>query len=71
MCSSDLWLQKVNATDPKFWNLHTQAKLQLKMKDAKGAMASAEQSKKLATEAKNDEYVKMNDALIAEAKKAK
>jgi len=63
------WLKKANATDPKFWNLHTQAKLELKMKDKKAAIAAAEQSKKLATEAKNDEYVKMNDALIAEAKK--
>ncbi|UOR05991.1 DUF2911 domain-containing protein [Hymenobacter aerilatus] len=63
------WLKKANATDPKFWNLHTQAKLELKMKDKKAAIASAEQSKKLAANAKNDEYVKMNDALIAEAKK--
>ena len=63
------WLKKANATDPKFWNLHTQAKLELKMKDKKAALASAEQSKKLAAEAKNTEYVKMNDALIAEAKK--
>lgn len=63
------WLKKANATDPKFWNLHTQAKLELKMKDNKAAVASAEQSKKLAADAKNTEYVQMNDALIAEAKK--
>jgi hypothetical protein len=64
------WIQKANATDPKFWNVNTQAKIQMKMKDYKGATASAEQSRKLATEAKNTDYVKMNDELIAEAKKS-
>ncbi|QDA59181.1 DUF2911 domain-containing protein [Hymenobacter jejuensis] len=59
------WIQKANATDPKFWNLHTQAKIQMKLKDFKGAVASAEQSRKLALEAKNAEYVKMNEDLIA------
>ena len=65
------WMQKANATDPKFWNVHTEAKIRMKMKDYKGAMASAEQSKKLATDAKNMDYVKMNDELMMEAKKAK
>ena len=63
------WLKKANSTDPKFWNLLTEAKLELKMKNKKAAIATAEQSKKLAMEAKNDDYVKMNDELIAEAKK--
>ncbi len=65
------WMQKANATDPKFWNVHTEAKIRMKMKDYKGAMASAEQSKKLATDAKNTDYVKMNDELMMDAKKAK
>ena len=65
------WIQKANATDPKFWNVNTEAKIRLKMKDYKGAMAAAEQSKKLALAATpaNDDYAKMDDALIAEAKK--
>lgn len=63
------WMQKANEKDPKFWNVHTEAKIRMKMKDYKGATASAEQSKKLATEAKNDDYVKMNDELITSAKK--
>ena len=63
------WIKKANSTDPKFWNLLTEAKLELKMKNKKAAIATAEQSKKLAMEAKNDDYVKMNDELIAEAKK--
>ncbi|OUJ72532.1 DUF2911 domain-containing protein [Hymenobacter crusticola] len=63
------WIQKANEKDPKFWNVQTEAKIRLKMKDYKGAITAAEQSKKLATEAKNNDYVKMNDDLIAEAKK--
>ncbi|GAB2776939.1 hypothetical protein HNQ93_001876 [Hymenobacter luteus] len=64
------WMQKANATDPKFWNVHTEAKIRLKMKDYKGAITAAEQSKKLALEAKNTQYAQMNDELIADAKKA-
>ena len=65
------WIQKANATDPKFWNVNTEAKIRLKMKDYKGAMAAAERSKKLALASTppNNEYAKMNDELIAEAKK--
>ncbi|RYU82153.1 DUF2911 domain-containing protein [Hymenobacter persicinus] len=65
------WIQKANEKDPKFWNVLTEAKIRMKMKDYKGAVTAAEQSKKLALEAKNTDYVKMNDELIAEAKKAK
>ncbi|SNR72054.1 MULTISPECIES: DUF2911 domain-containing protein [Hymenobacter] len=64
------WMQKANATDPKFWNLHTEAKIRMKMKDYKGAVTAAEQSKKLATEAKNTDYVKMNEMLIVSANNA-
>jgi hypothetical protein len=65
------WMQKANATEPKFWNVHTEARIRLKMKDYKGAIVAAEQSKKLALASTppNTEYAKMNDELIAEAKK--
>jgi hypothetical protein len=65
------WIQKANATDPKFWNVNTEAKIRLKMKDYKGAATAAEQSKKLALASTppNTEYAKMADELIAEAKK--
>ncbi|KUG09665.1 DUF2911 domain-containing protein [Solirubrum puertoriconensis] len=63
------WIQKANANDPKFWNVHTEAKIRMKMKDYKGAVTSAEQSRKLALDAKNADYVKMNEDLIVEAKK--
>ncbi|SNC67201.1 Protein of unknown function [Hymenobacter gelipurpurascens] len=64
------WIQKANEKDAKFWNVHTEAKIRMKMKDYKGTVAAAEQSKKLAAEAKNTDYVKMNEGLIADAKKA-
>ncbi|GAA4369534.1 DUF2911 domain-containing protein [Hymenobacter saemangeumensis] len=63
------WMEKANATEPKFWNLHTEAKIRLKMKDYKGAATAAEQSKKLAIDAKNADYVKMNDELLVSAAK--
>ena len=65
------WIEKANATQPKFWNVNTEAKIRLKMKDYKGAITAAEKSKKLALESlpPNGEYAKMDEELIAEAKK--
>ena len=66
------WVTKAAELNPKaFWITHLKAKIQLKQKDNKGAIASAEQSLALAKEAKNDDYVAMNEKLIAEAKKGK
>ncbi|MBF9237797.1 DUF2911 domain-containing protein [Hymenobacter sp. BT683] len=66
------WMEKANATDAKFWNLHSEAKMRLKMKDYAGAIKAAEASKKgaLAATPPNGEYVKMNEELMAAAKKA-
>jgi hypothetical protein len=63
------WIQKANEKDAKYWNLHTEAKIRMKMKDYKGAATAAEQSRKLALEDKNADYVKMNEDLALEAKK--
>jgi len=66
------WMEKANAAEPtKFWNLNTEAKIRLKMKDYAGATKAAEASKKaaLAATPPNGEYVKMNEDLMAEAKK--
>lgn len=66
------WMEKANAAEPtKFWNLHTEAKIRMKMKDYKGAIKAAEASKKaaLAATPPNGDYVKMNEDLMAEAKK--
>ena len=65
------WIKKANEKDPKFWNMHTQAKIQAKNKDYKGAVASAEKSIALAKEAKNQDYVRLNEKAIAEWKTAK
>lgn len=66
------WMEKANAAEPtKYWNLNTEAKIRLKMKDYKGAMTAAEASRKaaLAATPPNGDYVKMDEELIAEAKK--
>ncbi|MBJ6110809.1 DUF2911 domain-containing protein [Hymenobacter sp. BT523] len=66
------WMEKANAAEPtKYWNLNTEAKIRLKMKDYAGATKAAEASKKaaLAATPPNGEYVKMNEDLMAQAKK--
>lgn len=66
------WIDQAFATqEPTFWMLRQKALIQAGLKDYKGAIATAEQSNVKAKEAKNDEYVKMNDASIAEWKKGK
>lgn len=64
------WVNKaVEANPSAFWIQHLKAKIQVKLNDKKGAIESAEKSMALAKEAKNDDYVKMNEKLIQEAKK--
>jgi hypothetical protein len=46
-----------------YWILLYKAKIQKEMGDNAGAMASSKKSLELATEAKNDDYVKMNEEL--------
>lgn len=65
------WMKKANANEPRFWHLHTQAKIQAKLKDYKGAVKTAEQSIALAKKANNEDYVRMNEKAIAEWKKMK
>lgn len=52
-----------------YWMSHLKAKIQVKMKDYPGAIKSAEMSMAKATADKNDDYVKLNEKLLAEAKK--
>ncbi len=66
------WMEKANAAEPtKYWNLNTEAKIRLKMKDYAGAAKAAEASKKAALAATpvDGDYVKRNEELLAEAKK--
>ncbi|AFD09084.1 DUF2911 domain-containing protein [Solitalea canadensis] len=60
--------EAVKAQPDAFWVMHLKAKIQYKMKDYKGAITTAEQSKAVAAKANNNDYVALNDKLIAEAK---
>ena len=64
------WIDKAIAANPKaFWMFMLKAKIQAKQKDSKGAIATAQQVIVLAQEAKNDDYVKQAEKLIADNKK--
>lgn len=66
------WTNKAIEQNPKaFYMIHLKAKILLKQKDYKGAIGAAEQSLASSKEAKNDDYIKMNEKLIEEAKKGK
>lgn len=62
------WISKAIEFNPNaFWHVQTKAKIQAKMKDYKGAIATANQSLSLAKAAKNDfGYIKSNEKFINE-----
>ncbi|MCZ2276651.1 MAG: DUF2911 domain-containing protein [Bacteroidia bacterium] len=65
------WCAKAVESSPKlFWVSHLMAKIEMKRKNYESAVKYAEMSKSLATEQKSDDYVKMNDKLITEARAA-
>ncbi len=60
------WINKsVEINHSRFWVLHLQAKIMEKTGDAAGAKNAAEQSMRLAEEAQNMDYVRLNKELIA------
>ncbi len=64
------WADKAFAANPKaYWIAMLKAKIQAKQGDKKAAIATAEQVVALATEGKNDDYVKQANDLIAAMKK--
>jgi tetratricopeptide (TPR) repeat protein len=64
------WADKAIANNPKgYWIYMLKAKIQAKQKDSKGAIATAEQVIKIATEEKDEAYVSQAKKLIAENKK--
>jgi tetratricopeptide (TPR) repeat protein len=64
------WINKAVEQNPKaYWVMLLKAKILLKAKDKKGALAAAEQTVVLAKEEQDDAYVKMAQDIIAEAKK--
>ena len=65
-----IWVNKAIEQNPKaFWVTMLKARIELKLNDKKSAIATAETTAALAAEAKNDDYTKMANDLIAEAKK--
>jgi tetratricopeptide (TPR) repeat protein len=64
------WVNKAIEQNPKaYYIVHLKAKIQNKLKDYSGAIASAQQSMALAREAKSDDYIRLNEKLISEIKK--
>lgn len=62
------FVNKYIEKNPRFWTLHLKAKILVKLKDCKGAKEAALKSIELAKADKNDDYVKMNEKLIADCK---
>lgn len=64
------WVNKAIEQNSKaFWMTHLKAKILAKQGDKKAAILAAEQSMATAREAKNDDYVRMNEKLIADVRK--
>jgi hypothetical protein len=60
------WANKaVEAQPTAYWVMHLKAKVQAKAGDKAGAKATAMKSMEMAKEAKNDDYVVLNQKLIA------
>lgn len=65
------WMNEAEKADPKGpWFKLWKGRIQLKNGDIMGAMATAQTGINIATEIKNDEYVRLNTQLLEEAKKA-
>ena len=65
-----VWFDKAVELQPTaFWMHHQRANCLAKLGKKDEAKAAAEKSKELATTAKNDDYVKLNEKLIAELNK--
>ncbi len=64
------WANKAVEGNPDaYWVSHLKAKIQLKMNDNKGAIATATASMEKAKAEKDDHYIELNEKLIADAKK--
>lgn len=60
------WMNLALREGEKFWMLHQKAKIQAALGDYKGAIETAQKSKELAVREKSDEYIALNDKMIAE-----
>ena len=65
-----VWANKATEQNPKaFFMMLLKARIELKLNDKKSAIASAEKTIVLSKEAKNEDFVKMAEGVLAEAKK--
>jgi predicted Zn-dependent protease len=63
------WALEAEKLEPKGpWFKLWKARIQLKMGDKAAAIATAQQGVKLAKESNDDEYVRLNEAVISQAK---
>lgn len=58
------WISKSVADDPKFWTMHLKAKIEAELGMKQEAIQSATRSIEMAREAKNADYVGLNERLI-------
>ncbi|MBW3466767.1 DUF2911 domain-containing protein [Arthrospiribacter ruber] len=58
------WIVKSEEDDPKYWTMHLKAKIELELGKKKEAIESAKKSMDMAKEAKNPDYVGLNERLI-------
>ncbi|MDZ7900034.1 MAG: DUF2911 domain-containing protein [Arcicella sp.] len=69
LAKASVWADKAIEMNPRaFWIMHLKAKIQAKMGDKAGATATAMKSIESAKEAKNADYVALNEKLIATLK---
>ncbi|MFD2201288.1 DUF2911 domain-containing protein [Shivajiella indica] len=62
------WIVKSVNDDPKYWTMHLKAKIELALGKKKEAIESATKSMEMAREAKNPDYVGLNERLIKSIK---
>lgn len=62
------WIKQSTEQDPKYWTMHLRAKIELALGLKSEAVESATQSKNMALEAKNPDYVGLNERLIKSIK---
>ncbi|SHM86047.1 Protein of unknown function [Cyclobacterium lianum] len=62
------WVNKSVDADPKYYIVHLKAKIQASLGMKSEAIATAQQSLEMATEANNPDYVALNERLIASLK---
>ncbi len=62
------WIKISVESDPKYWTMHLKAKIELALGMKKEAISSANKSMEMANEAKNPDYVGLNERLIKSIK---